>query len=73
MSRPLSTPTGLSLAALVAFPFGIESRLPFDPKHDPTQEPGFWLGVLMLHTIFTRDLNHLGAVAFIRESALKTR
>ena len=38
---------------------GIESRRPFDPKHDPTQEPGFWLGVLMLHTIFTREHNSI--------------
>lgn len=38
---------------------GIDGRLPFDPKHDPTQEPGFWLGMLMLHTIFTREHNSI--------------
>ena len=36
---------------------GIDGRLPFDPKHDPTEEPGFWLGLLMLHTIFTLEHN----------------
>jgi hypothetical protein len=36
---------------------GIDGRLPFDPKHDPTEEPGFWLGMLMLHTIFTLEHN----------------
>jgi hypothetical protein len=36
---------------------GIDGRLPFDPKHDPTEEPGFWLGMLMLHTVFTLEHN----------------
>ena len=36
---------------------GIDGRLPFDPKHDPTEEPGFWLGMLLLHTVFTREHN----------------
>jgi hypothetical protein len=36
---------------------GIDGRLPFDPKHDPTEEPGFWLGLLMLHTVFTLEHN----------------
>ena len=38
---------------------GIDGRLPFDPKHDPTEEPGFWLGMLMLHTIFTLEHNSI--------------
>jgi hypothetical protein len=38
---------------------GIDGRLPFDPKHDPTQEPGFWLGMLMLHTVFTLEHNSI--------------
>jgi Animal haem peroxidase len=36
---------------------GIEGRLPFDPAHDPTQEPGFWLGMLMMHTVFALEHN----------------
>jgi hypothetical protein len=38
---------------------GVDGRLPVvpDPERDPTQEPGFWLGLLMLHTLFTLEHN----------------
>src|SRR5262249_934795 len=36
---------------------GLDGRLPFDSKNDPTAEPGFWLGMLMLHTIFSLEHN----------------
>ena len=36
---------------------GLDGRLPLDPDKDPTQEPGFWLGMLMLHTVFVREHN----------------
>lgn len=36
---------------------GLNGRLPIDPAKDPTQEPGFWLGLLMLHTIFVLEHN----------------
>jgi Animal haem peroxidase len=36
---------------------GLDGRLPFDPKKPPTEEPGFWLGLLMLHTLFTLEHN----------------
>lgn len=38
---------------------GIDGRLPFDPTHDPALEPGFWVGLLMLHTVFTREHNSI--------------
>jgi hypothetical protein len=31
--------------------------LPTDPEHDPTRVPGFWLGLLMLQTLFTLEHN----------------
>jgi hypothetical protein len=36
---------------------GLDGRIPMDPKHDPTEEPGFWLGMVMLHTLFTLEHN----------------
>jgi len=38
---------------------GIDGRLPVDPdpERDPTREPGFWVGLLMLHTLFTLEHN----------------
>jgi hypothetical protein len=36
---------------------GLDGRLPFDPRKPPTEEPGFWLGLLMLHTLFTLEHN----------------
>jgi hypothetical protein len=36
---------------------GLDGRLPFDPRKPPTEEPGFWLGMLMLHTLFTLEHN----------------
>jgi hypothetical protein len=36
---------------------GLDGRLPIDPDKDPTQEAGFWLGMLMLHTVFTLEHN----------------
>jgi hypothetical protein len=36
---------------------GADGRLPIDPRHEAIQEPGFWLGMLMLHTLFTREHN----------------
>jgi hypothetical protein len=38
---------------------GVDGRLPVvrDPERDPTKEPGFWLGLLMLHTLFTLEHN----------------
>jgi hypothetical protein len=36
---------------------GLDGRIPFDPKKPPTEEPGFWLGLLMLHTLFTLEHN----------------
>jgi hypothetical protein len=31
--------------------------LPVDPDRDPTREPGFWLGLALLQTLFTREHN----------------
>ncbi|GAA2078887.1 peroxidase family protein [Actinomadura alba] len=31
--------------------------LPDDPAIDPTQVPGFWAGLLMMHTLFTHEHN----------------
>jgi Animal haem peroxidase len=31
--------------------------LPDDPEHDPRRVPGFWLGLLMLQTLFTLEHN----------------
>ncbi len=31
--------------------------LPTDPAHDPSRVPGFWLGMLMLQTLFTLEHN----------------
>ncbi|MDQ3647077.1 MAG: heme peroxidase [Actinomycetota bacterium] len=36
---------------------GVDGRLPVSPASEPTQEPGFWLGLLMLHTLFTLEHN----------------
>jgi hypothetical protein len=36
---------------------GLDGRLPVDPTKDPTQEAGFWLGLLMLHTLFALEHN----------------
>jgi hypothetical protein len=36
---------------------GLDGRLPIDPAKDPTQEAGFWLGMLMLHTVFVLEHN----------------
>ena len=37
----------------------VDGRLPVgpDPARDPAREPGFWVGLLMLHTLFTREHN----------------
>ncbi|MGH9260737.1 MAG: peroxidase family protein, partial [Acidimicrobiales bacterium] len=31
--------------------------LPTDPDHDPSREPGFWVGLLMLQTVFALEHN----------------
>lgn len=38
---------------------GIDGRLPVDPDptRDPTREPGFWTGLLMMQTLFTLEHN----------------
>jgi hypothetical protein len=37
---------------------GLEGRLPAgDPEHDPTREPGFWTGLLMMQLLFAREHN----------------
>jgi len=36
---------------------GVDGRLPIDPEHHPAEEPGFWLGLLLLHTLFTLEHN----------------
>jgi Animal haem peroxidase len=38
---------------------GADGRLPLnaDPQRDPTREPGFWVGLLVLHTLFTLEHN----------------
>ena len=38
---------------------GIDGRLPVDPdpSRDPTREPGFWTGLLMMQTLFTMEHN----------------
>jgi Animal haem peroxidase len=36
---------------------GPDGRLPLVPGHSALEEPGFWLGILLLHTLFTREHN----------------
>lgn len=36
---------------------GADGRLPVDPRNKAIEEPGFWLGMLMLHTLFTLEHN----------------
>ena len=37
---------------------GLEGRLPAgDPERDPTREPGFWTGLLMMQLLFAREHN----------------
>jgi hypothetical protein len=38
---------------------GADGLIPVDPRnvHHPADEPGFWLGIAMMHTLFTREHN----------------
>ncbi|HYE79457.1 MAG TPA: peroxidase family protein, partial [bacterium] len=38
-----------------------EGRIPYptDPDRDPSRVPGFWLGLAMLHTLFTQEHNSI--------------
>jgi len=40
---------------------GADGRLPVDPgpTRDPTREPGFWTGLLMMQTLFTMEHNSI--------------